>query len=66
MNAQMPMPSPPVNMVGLPYPIDVTDLPRLVIVMVVPEGAAAIPPGESPLTVEDLDEEPTWEDAECL
>lgn len=64
MNAQMP--SPPVKMIRLPYPIDITEPPRLVMVMVVPEGAAEIPPGEFPLTVEDLDEEPTWEDAECL
>ena len=66
MNAQIPVPSPPVNMIRLSYPIDVTGLSHLVMVLVVPEGLAAIPPGECPLTVEDVDDEPTWEDAEWL
>ncbi|HYI26090.1 MAG TPA: hypothetical protein VD767_11835 [Thermomicrobiales bacterium] len=66
MNPQMQLPSPPVNLIRLPHPIDVTDLPYLVMVMVVPCGDGAIPPGEGSLNVEDLDEEPTWEDAECL
>ncbi len=66
MNTKMPMPTTPVTMIRLPNPIDATSPPHLVMILVVPEGASVILPGDRPHTVEDLDEEPTWEDAECL